>query len=128
MSLVRYLIVSGLCALLNNASVIVLVDRGLGSVTATLIAFGPVLLIGYALHALFTFGAHPTRVSFSRFALSMAMNFPLWIAGLYLFSDVLRFPITIAAPATTVLIFVWNFASTRWAFLAGGARAPRAAA
>jgi len=126
MSLFRYLVVSGLCALLTNASVIVLVDRGFGSVTATLIAFAPVLLVAYALHALFTFGTRPTHVSFSRFALSTAMNFPLWIAGLYLLSDVLRLPISIAVPATTVLIFAWNFASTKWAFLMAGSRAPRA--
>ncbi|MGH8220856.1 MAG: GtrA family protein [Steroidobacteraceae bacterium] len=125
MSFVRYFVVSGLCALLNNASVIGLVDHGFGSVTATVIAFGPVLLVAYALHALFTFGKRPTQVSFSRFALSMTMNFPLWIAGLYLFNDILRFPISIAAPATTVLIFVWNFASTKWAFLAGSSRASR---
>ena len=125
MSLIRYLVVSGLCALLNNASVIVLVDCGFGSITATIIAFAPVLLIAYLLHALFTFGSQPTPVSFSRFAFLMAMNFPLWIAGLYLLSDIVRLPIFIAAPSTTVLIFVWNFASTKWAFLGGNSRAQR---
>lgn len=125
MSLIRYLVVSGLCALLNNASVIVLVDCGFGSITATIIAFGPVLLIAYLLHALFTFGSQPTHVSFSRFAFLMALNFPLWIAGLYLLSDIVRLPIFIAAPSTTVLIFVWNFASTKWAFRAGSSRAQR---
>jgi putative flippase GtrA len=113
----RYVIVGGLCAILSNATVIVLARHGFGSIVASVIAFGPMLLIGYALHAFFTFGTQPTRLSFRRYALAMLANFPLWAASLGLFSDLLKIPVAIVAPATTLIIFLWNYISARWAFL-----------
>jgi putative flippase GtrA len=113
----RFIIVGGVCAVLSNVTVIVLVRHGFGSIVASLIAFGPVLLIGYALHSFFTFGALPSRLSFGRYTLAMLANFPLWVASLGLFSDLLKIPVAIVGPATTLLIFVWNYLSARWAFL-----------
>ena len=56
----RFVVVGGLCALLNNAAVIMLVRYGFTSMVASLLAFPAVLLIGYALHSVFTFGAPAT--------------------------------------------------------------------
>ncbi len=47
----------------------------------------------------------------------MLANFPLWAAALYLFGDLLHVSITLLAPATTVLIFLWNYLAARWAWL-----------
>jgi putative flippase GtrA len=113
----RFTVVGGLCAVLSNVTVIVLARHGLGSILASVIAFGPVLLIGYALHSSFTFGTQPSKLSFVRYTLAMLANFPLWAASLGLFSDLLKFPVAIVAPATTGLLFLWNYVSARWAFL-----------
>jgi putative flippase GtrA len=115
--LFRYVAIGGLCALLNNVAVIALVWSGIGIVTASAIAFGPVLIIGYRLHAHFTFRAQASRISFVRFTLGIALNYPLWIASLYVLCNLLRLSISIAAPLTTAMIFAWNFASAKWAFL-----------
>lgn len=121
MRMTRFVVVGGLCAVLSNAAVILLVRAGFGTVVAVLIAFGPVLLMGYALHASFTFGSPFSRGSLARYALGMAANFPIWVLALYLLCDVLKVSITIAAPATTALIFLWNYLSGKWAFAAAHA-------
>jgi putative flippase GtrA len=115
----RFAVVGGLCAVLNNVAVIGLVRYGFGSVTASIIAFGPVLLVGFALHSLFTFATQPTRLMFGRYTLAMLSNFPAWAALLYIFCDVLRVSVSLVAPGATVLIFLWNYSSSRWAFLRG---------
>lgn len=117
MVLSRYTAVSAVCALLSNAIVIVCVDRGFSGPVASVFAFVPVLLLGYALHCLFTFGTEPSRVSLARYFLAVSANLPLWICGLYLFYNLLRIPIAIATPTLTLILFAWNFASARWAFL-----------
>src|SRR5262249_24830859 len=83
---------------------------------ASFLAFGPVLLVGYGLHVLITFKTTASRLSFVRHALAMAANFPLWIGALYLFCDIFNVAIDVAAPAVTVLIFLWNYLSANWAF------------
>jgi hypothetical protein len=113
----RFAVVGAVCAVLTNIAVIVLVRFGFGSLVASLLAFGPVLLTGYALHSSFTFGVQPSRTTFIRYALATTANFPLWAAALYLFGDVLRAPIAVVAPATTLLIFLWSCLAARWAFV-----------
>lgn len=121
----RYVAVGGLCALLSNAAVILLVGYGFTSVVASLLAFPPVLLIGYALHSMFTFGAPATRVTFGRYALAVATNFPAFAALLYIFCDILKVPVGIVAPAATALIFLWSYVAARWALMPGGRIAKR---
>lgn len=118
MRLTRFAMVGALCALLTNAAVIVLARAGLGTLAASVLAFVPVLLVGYALHAAFTFRSQPSRVSFARYTLAVAANFPIWIGALYVLCDLLKIPVTIAAPAATLLIFLWSYLSGGWAFAA----------
>jgi putative flippase GtrA len=113
----RFALVGALCALLSNVAVIALVRQGFSGLAASLLAFGPVLITGYVLHTMFTFATQPSRVTFLRYALAMLANFPLWAAVLYLFGDLLHVSITLLAPATTVLIFLWNYVAARWAWL-----------
>jgi len=123
MILPKFLAVSGVCAILTNALVILGVHWGLGTAAASALAFGPVLIVGYALHSLFTFSEHGARLSLVRYAIGVALNFPIWTGGLFMLRDLLKMPIVIAAPAMTGLLFVWNFASANWAVLG---RAPAA--
>src|SRR5262245_45972109 len=112
----RFVIVGALCALLSNAAVIGLVRSGFGTLSASLLAFGPVLITGYTLHSVFTFGTTPARLTFARYALATAANFPIWIAALYVFVDVLKIQVGIAAPVATALIFLWSYIAARWAW------------
>ena len=113
----RFALVGGLCALLSNVAVIVLARYGFTSVVASLLAFPPVLLIGYALHSVCTFGTPVTRVTFRRYAVAILTNLPAWTALLYTFCDVLKFRVGFVAPAATALIFFWSYVAARWAFL-----------
>jgi putative flippase GtrA len=112
----RYAAVGALCAVITNVSVVGLVQHGFSSLTASLLAFGPVLLTGYGLHAAFTFATPPSRASFMRYAMATLANFPLWAFALYLFGDLLNCPIVLVAPAVTAVLFLWNYLSARWAF------------
>jgi putative flippase GtrA len=109
--------VGACCAVLANVAVIALVREGLGDLQASALAFAPVLVIGYTLHSLFTFRARPSADSFLRYTLATLANFPLWAAALYLLGDLLHVPITVAAPVTTVMMFLWNYLAARWAFI-----------
>jgi putative flippase GtrA len=127
MRLTRFVMVGALCALLTNAAIILLVRAGLSTLGATVLAFVPVLLVGYALHAAFTFRRQPSRMSFGRYTLAVAANFPIWIGALYVLCDLLKIPVAIAAPATTLLIFLWSYLAGGWAFTAAApAREPSA--
>jgi putative flippase GtrA len=113
----RFASVGALCALLSNILVIALGHYGCGYVAASLLAFGPVLLVGYVLHTTLTFKTRASYHSFFKYALAMALNFPLWIAGLFVFCDILKVPVAIAAPTTTGFIFLFNYLSARWALV-----------
>jgi len=112
----RYLVVGAVCALLTNVGVVELVNRGSGITGASLLMFVPVLLVGYGLHAWFTFRTQTSRPKFARYTLATAANVPLWIAGLWLLYKSLNMPIAIAAPVTTVLVFLLNYLLISWAF------------
>ena len=115
MRLPRFLLFGGLCAALNDALVIGLVWAGFHPLAASLLAFLPVLAVGFALHSLLTFETAMSLATFLRYALAMATNFPAWSASLFILSDLLGAPIAFAAPATTVLLVAWNFLFARWA-------------
>lgn len=126
MRITRFAMVGAVCAVVTNIAIILLVRAGLGSVTATIVTFVPVLLLGYALHAAFTFRRAHSGVSFGRYTLAMAANFPITVGAIYLLCDVLKISVSIAAPATTLLIFLWNYLSGSWAFSVAPLRRPAA--
>jgi len=113
----RFVLIGGLCAALNNVLVIAFVHYGFGYLAASFLSFAPVLFVGYSLHSIITFETPASALSFARYTFAMAANFPLWIAALYVFCDVLNVNVAIAAPAATVLIFLWNYISAKWALL-----------
>ncbi len=119
MRLPHFLLVGGFCAALNNALVIGLVWAGFHPLAASLIAFLPVVAMGFALHSLLTFQIAMSKAAFLRYALAMATNFPAWSASLFILCDLLGAPISLAAPAATVMLIVWNFLSARWALTHG---------
>jgi putative flippase GtrA len=90
---------------------------GFHYVLSTVIAFALAVALGFSLHSTFTFEQRPSVKSFLRYTAGMAMNFPAWIALLFLFCDVLGLSVPVASAVATILLFVWNFAASRWAIV-----------
>jgi len=113
----RYLGVGATCAILNNVLLIGLVWLGVGWFAGTLITFGPVLAVGYALHTAVTFEARVSRTSFLRYAATIAAGHPVWIVVLFCLVDVIGLSVAVAAPAGTVVMFGYNFVGAHWAIV-----------
>ena len=121
-----YLAVATSCALLHNAVMIGCDWLGVHYLPASGVSFVIVVLWSYALHARFTFGRPMSARSFLRYALGMATNFPGSIALMFIFCDLAGLSVAIAAPLSTVVLFAWNFTTSRWAI--AGRPAPQGAA
>jgi putative flippase GtrA len=111
----RYLAVGASCAILYIAAMIAGDLWGLHYVASSAVSFVLVVLWGYALHARFTFRGSMSARSLLRYAAAMAGNFPLSVALMFALCDLMGVAVAIAAPVTTAALFVWNFATSRWA-------------
>lgn len=119
----RFFTVGLACALLHNAIMIGGDWVGLHYVASSLLSFAIVVLVGYWLHSGWTFpGAARGRTPFVRYALTMAANLPLSIAGMFVFVDLAGLPVAIASPVVTVLLAAFNFVGGRWALRAQSRR------
>lgn len=115
----RFYSVGLLCALLHNAIMIGGDWLGLHYALANLISFAVVVVVGFRLHSGWTFtGAERSRASFARYALGMAANLPLSLAGMFVFVDLAGFSVPIASPIVTVLLFAMNYLGNKWALRA----------
>ena len=119
----RFFTVGLACAALHNAIMIGGDWAGLHYVVSSFISFGVVVLFGYWLHSGWTFpGAERGGMTFARYALTMALNLPLSIAGMFVFVDLAGLGVPLAAPLVTVLLAAFNFIGGRWALRAQSRR------
>ena len=110
----RFFSVGLACALLHNAIMIGGDWAGLHYVASSFVSFALVVLVGYWLHSAWTFpGAQRGGMSFARYTLTMALNLPLLLAGMFVFVDLAGLGVPIAAPAVTVLVAAFNFVGSR---------------
>jgi putative flippase GtrA len=115
----RFFTVGLACALLHNAIMIAGDWAGLHYVASSFVSFAIVVAVGYWLHSGWTFpGAARGRTPFARYALTMAANLPLSLAGMFVFVDLAGLPVALASPAVTVLLMAFNFVAGRWALRA----------
>ena len=122
----RFFSVGLLCALLHNAIMIGGDWLGLHYVASSFVSFAVVVLVGYWLHSSWTFpGAQRGGISFARYTLTMALNLPLSLAGMFVLVDLAGLGVPLAAPAVTVMLAAFNFVGGRWALRAGGAQSRR---
>jgi putative flippase GtrA len=122
----RFFSVGLACALLHNAIMIGGDWLGLHYVASSFISFAIVVLFGYWLHSSWTFpGAQRGAMSFARYTLTMALNLPLSLAGMFVLVDLLGLGVPLAAPAVTVLLAAFNFIGGRWALRARRAQSTR---
>ena len=114
----RFYSVGLLCALLHNAIMIGGDWLGLHYALSNVISFAAVVVLGYRLHSGWTFpGAERSQASFLRYALGMAANLPLSLAGMFALVDLAGAPVSLAAPLVTVLLAAFNYFAGRWALL-----------
>jgi putative flippase GtrA len=116
MAIGRFLGVGLACALLHNVIMIGGDFAGWHYVVSSLVSLAVVAVFGYALHTRWTFpGAERGHASFARYAVTVSANYPLSLAGLYVFVDLFGVPVPVAAPAVTALLFLFNWIANRWA-------------
>jgi len=122
----RFYSVGLLCALLHNAIMIGGDWLGLHYVAASFVSFAIVVPVGYLLHSAWTFpDARRGTVSFARYNLTMALNLPLSLAGMFVLVDLAGLGVPLAAPAVTVMLAAFNFVGGRWALRARRAQSTR---
>ena len=114
-----YGLIGGSCAVLH-AGLVIAGDRiGVHYLASGAAAFVIVAAAGYHFHARYTFYAPASLAGFARYALGMALNYPLSSALLFLFCDIAGWPVGWSAPATTVVLAGWNVVASRWAIARG---------
>lgn len=111
----RYLAVSGLCMVTNISVIVGLTAAGCNYVVASVIAFALVCMLGFALHAGWTFRSAATPAGFARYVAAMALNLPISILLIWLAHDVAGLTVAISATLATIALVVWNYLASRWA-------------
>lgn len=115
-----YLLVSGVCLLLNNAVLIIADFSGCTLLVSVLLSYAIVVVAGYLLHSVISFRRPFGHAAFGRYALAMATNVPLLFAITWLWRDVAGLPMRSAAPLATTCMVLINFVLGRWAILGSG--------
>lgn len=119
----RALAVGLTCALVHNAIMIAGDWIGLHYAVSLVFSFLIVVVIGYWLHSGWTFtAAVRSRSSFRRYAVVASANYPVSLAGMFVFVDLVGLSVPVASPIVTVLLFAMNFLGNRWALKAQGER------
>ena len=113
----RYTVVGAICAAAHNAVMILGDLAGAHYVPMTLLSFSTVTPLGYLLHSGFTFGEKLSLNGLLRFASGIAAGFPLSLLTMGILCTGLHLPVVAAAPIATAVLFLWNYASARWAIV-----------
>jgi putative flippase GtrA len=119
----RFAIVGLTCAATHNVVLLAADFWQLHYAFSCAISYVVVVALGFALHVRYTFQQPATAASFWRYALSMAANYPLTLALLFLMCDIGGWPVAIATPMATALLFAVNFMASRWAIVRGSSPA-----
>lgn len=114
---IRFAIVGLLCATAHNAILLAADLWHIHYALSCAISYVIVVSLGFALHVRYTFQQPATAASFWRYGLSMAANYPLTLALLFLMCDIAGWPVAVAAPMATALLLAVNFLASRWAIV-----------
>jgi len=119
MLVARFYTVGLACAVLHNAIMIAGDWFGAHYIVSSLASFVITVLAGYRMHTAWTW-PHAGRghVSLARYAFTISGNLPLFVAGMYVFVDLLGVGVPIASPLMTLLLMAFNFFAVRWALRA----------
>jgi len=117
----RYLWGGAICAIFHNVLVIGLATVGVPYPVALVVSFCITTPIGYLFHSAVTFGERRSWGRLMRFVGGSLAGFG-WSAALMIgMHGGLGLPIVVATPLATAMLFLWNFASARWAIVRSAA-------
>lgn len=122
----RYAIVSIVCALIYNGIMIGLDRLGIHYAVSQAVSAAVLLPVGYTMQARVTFVASRSWRDFLRYSAALLTNYPVAIAVLWLLCDLLRVDMLWASPISMVVLFIWNYMTSSWAFSADRHRDARA--
>jgi putative flippase GtrA len=112
----RYVLVAGVCALLYNGLMIGLDRLGVHYVLSQAASAIVLLPVGYLLQGHLTFNAERNWRDFVRYSAALLTNYPVAVAVLWLLCDVLALDMVWASPISMIALFLWNYATSAWAF------------
>lgn len=110
----RYVGVSGCCALVNNALLIGLDAAGLRALGCVVVSAAVMIPLAYMLHTRWTFDTVAERAGFVRYAAISLLNLPASALLVLLLRDWVRLPMVVVAPIVTIGLFCLNFFGARW--------------
>lgn len=113
----RYSLVGAVCAVASNLIIIGSDLAGINDQVAIAVALAVVTPLAYILQSWFTFRSPLSVQRFMRFVGGIGVGTLWFVLLMTLFQHVMAVPVWIASPLTTLIIFVWNFAASRWAIL-----------
>lgn len=113
----RYTTVGAVCAIVHNVVMIGADFLGIHYFPATLISVALVTPLGYVLHCRFTFRKARSLQEFLCFAGGIAVGYPLSLALMALFVSGFGWPVVVAAPLATIILFLFNYIWAHWAIL-----------
>ncbi|WP_090482190.1 GtrA family protein [Qipengyuania nanhaisediminis] len=113
--LAPYSLISGLCVILHWCILLAGEKVSLHFTVSITLSFVICLIIGYGLHSRFTFKKKRSRRSFFLYGLTNSLNYPISLLTIWFFYDFLKQPMMLAAPASTLILVVYNFFSSKWA-------------
>ena len=113
----RYGVIGGIVALANN-SVLIGGDR-LGLSYPALVALTWALggSIAYGLHARITFRVGQSLAGYAHFMAGVALGIPLVWVMLVVLGHWLKWPMVVAAPVLTLVMFAYNYINARAAIV-----------
>ena len=111
----RYIVVGLASALIINIILIGGSFLGVNYGTSLVVAFCVSVTGAYLSHAKFTFREEYALDGFLRFVSANLLGFGLTVALIVLLHDLMDIPLWIASPATSVILFFYNYLSARWA-------------
>ncbi|NVE94590.1 GtrA family protein [Altererythrobacter lutimaris] len=113
----RYLAIAALSAISYNAIIIALDYAGISYLIGVVVATAVVITGAYLAHATVTFSQPLSLTAYMRFVSAQIAGFFLSVIILAAMIDGLQWPVIVATPVATVLLFAYNFISARWAIL-----------
>jgi putative flippase GtrA len=112
----RYVLVAGVCALIYNVIMIGLDRLGVHYALSQAASAVVLLPIGYLLQGHLTFGSGRGWRDFVRYSAALITNYPVALVILWLLCDLLKLGMIWASPISTIVLFIWNYATSSWAF------------
>lgn len=113
----RYIAVAGLSAVVSNAILIGGEVAGIGYTVLVLISWFVTGTLAYSAHAFFTFRQPIAAGPWLRFLAGAAFGIPAAWLLIVLFGKVLGWPMALAAPAATLVMFGYHYINARFAIL-----------